>query len=516
MGRRISKEFLHPSILEGVNNKIGNLDNLETDAKDNMVQAINELADKIDTEIAEGKELIANAVGEPLTAEESFDEMSNDINSLLSTFKTNMMNNGITVESGDKFKALIDKIATMVEEGSDKGIQFAEGTFTANIYNFSDNNDSETINYSPGFIPNYIFVKFTELKEGYDNGSIENALVSNLSTATFPSGVYSFSLSLSDITENSFKINCDSYYGVYDMSGGSWYAIGVGEEDTTLRDSLASILENKGVDVTEEDDMASLITKVDNISGGLDIISATELPATGRENQICVITDNPDNKMVFVTNLNDIDHSTNDIYIYLGTTEANSYNTGKTYDCNNGNFTFKLYIVKIYQNSKNLASYIYQNGTWVEYTYDYKYFIENSVLTNSEIFGTLVSGNAMKATSAPAVYICSPSDSGGYPYHIATTNKKIDFSLYNYIEVVGYHQSSSGSITMMCYDSTRNGHYGSYVSNIHYADPVESFTTTSSVVTYDIRSWTSTGYLGFSYTTQDGSQYIYITDVRLR
>jgi hypothetical protein len=38
MGRRISKEFLHPSILEGVNNKIGNLDSLETDAKGNMVQ----------------------------------------------------------------------------------------------------------------------------------------------------------------------------------------------------------------------------------------------------------------------------------------------------------------------------------------------------------------------------------------------------------------------------------------------------------------------------------------------
>ena len=43
------------------------------------------------------------------------------------------------------------------------------------------------------------------------------------------------------------------------------YAIGVGEEDTTLRDSLASILENKGVSVTPEDDIASLITKVDSM-----------------------------------------------------------------------------------------------------------------------------------------------------------------------------------------------------------------------------------------------------------
>lgn len=43
MGRRISKEFLHPSILEGVNNKIGNLSELETDNKTDMVSAINEL-----------------------------------------------------------------------------------------------------------------------------------------------------------------------------------------------------------------------------------------------------------------------------------------------------------------------------------------------------------------------------------------------------------------------------------------------------------------------------------------
>ena len=43
MGRRISKEFLHPSILEGVNEKIGNLSELETDNKADMVSAINEL-----------------------------------------------------------------------------------------------------------------------------------------------------------------------------------------------------------------------------------------------------------------------------------------------------------------------------------------------------------------------------------------------------------------------------------------------------------------------------------------
>ena len=267
MGRRISKEFLHPSILEGVDNKIGNLDNLETDAKDNMVQAINELADKIDTEIVEGKELIASAIGEPLSSEDTFSAMSNDINSLLSTFKTNMMNNGVTVESSDKFKQLIDKIATMVEEGEGKGIQFAEGSGNWTLDGSSYASLSTTITTNLDFTPTYIFV--------YGNGNVgvsagfggnisvgvSNFIVSNLGTITTFDGALG-SLSISDITSSSFVITTsnDAYFKMYATR---WFAIGVGEEDTTLRDSLASILQEEGVSVTEEDDMASLISKVD-------------------------------------------------------------------------------------------------------------------------------------------------------------------------------------------------------------------------------------------------------------
>ena len=69
---------------------------------------------------------------------------------------------------------------------------------------------------------------------------------------------------ITDITKESFTIN---YGGTVQLGvnfgADEWWAIGVGEEDTTLRDSLASILEEEGVSVTEEDDMASLITKVD-------------------------------------------------------------------------------------------------------------------------------------------------------------------------------------------------------------------------------------------------------------
>ena len=271
MGRRISKEFLHPSILEGVNNKIGNLDSLETDAKGNMVQAINELVEKLDNsaelevlegEIADGKELIANAVGEPLTAEESFDEMSNDINSLLSTFKTNMMNNGVTVESGDKFKALIDKIATMVEEGEGKGIQFASGTGTVvSKPELSSNGDFIEVD-SLSFKPTIILAHFDENTHVFfdstdtANGNGDGYFLIN-----------SGGMTRTTLDDNSVVNNSGFRLWIYGLSREgleyNWVAIGVGEEDTTLRDSLASILTEEGVDVTEEDDMASLISKVD-------------------------------------------------------------------------------------------------------------------------------------------------------------------------------------------------------------------------------------------------------------
>jgi hypothetical protein len=54
-----------------------------------------------------------------------------------------------------------------------------------------------------------------------------------------------------------------SDYALRAPEGIDWLAIGVGEEDTALRDSLASILQEEGVSVTEEDDMANLINKVD-------------------------------------------------------------------------------------------------------------------------------------------------------------------------------------------------------------------------------------------------------------
>ena len=103
MGRRISKEFLHPSILEGVNDKIGNLDSLETNAKGIMVQAINELVDnlnrtsELEDELNEGKKLISDAIADDNINENStFNDMSEAIKSKINNSQQLFFN-------GDKF-----------------------------------------------------------------------------------------------------------------------------------------------------------------------------------------------------------------------------------------------------------------------------------------------------------------------------------------------------------------------------------------------------------------------------
>ena len=113
--------------------EIGDINNLQTNNK-TLVSAINELFQNANN----GKELIADAIGEPLDSSDTFQAMSNDIHGLLSTFKTNMMKNGVTVSGTDKFKSLIDKIATMIEDGEGKGIQYASGDATIIAFPSSD------------------------------------------------------------------------------------------------------------------------------------------------------------------------------------------------------------------------------------------------------------------------------------------------------------------------------------------------------------------------------------------
>jgi hypothetical protein len=186
------------------------------------------------------------------------------------------MNNGVTVESGDKFKELIEKIKGLTEGEGNKGIQYAEGTKSVNRSGTFDVEIPITTNLD--FTPTYIFaiIPSGTIFDGYS--SFTNICVNNLETvqtyskiSDYGHGPWGFDSLINDISSSGFNVNIHFVNGTGLGSGVKlqvsgtvkWYAIGVGEEDTTLRDSLASILQEEGVNVTEEDDMASLITKVD-------------------------------------------------------------------------------------------------------------------------------------------------------------------------------------------------------------------------------------------------------------
>ena len=88
---------------------------LKSENNDSIVAALNEIY---------GKDIISNVMGKPLTNVDSFAEMGDKINSLLSTFKTNMLDKGVVVNDDDKFKALIDKIPDLTNDNDAREVLY--------------------------------------------------------------------------------------------------------------------------------------------------------------------------------------------------------------------------------------------------------------------------------------------------------------------------------------------------------------------------------------------------------
>ena len=248
MGIKISKDHLHPSVIESITSLIGDLSQLETTAKGNAVEAINELLanggnkeelEALIAEIAEGKELIANAVGEPLSSEDSFSKISNDINELLNSFKTNMDNAGVVIENEDKFKNLIDKIPLLVSNMSNslynvlvnKGLEIKEnpsfedlleivnglstikygsGEFNESLLGYSGENKRFTIPLTLNFTPSRLIICADTIKVyTYTESQLVTMDTSKQSEFTINHPYYSqywFSATIENITSESFDI----------------------------------------------------------------------------------------------------------------------------------------------------------------------------------------------------------------------------------------------------------------------------------------------------------------------
>ena len=393
MGHKISKEQIDPGVKDHIMSFVGDVADLETEVNTDIISAVNSLmVDRVDN--AENMGKLANAIGEPVTANHSVDEVVEGLGEMLSTFKTNMMNSGVMVESSDKFKQLIDKIKGLTEGEGNKGVQFAEGT--CNLVSPSD-----------VIVSNLTFKPVIILLHSEINTSLGIVMYNSFIDSTLTYQYYNdeyrpYTLDNYNyyVNDTGFKIRANVFSSSYEIK---YYAIGVGEEDTTLRDSLASILQEEGVSVTEEDDMASLISKVDsefenkrqelidimnnkgldidndstfdeifdNINnmpaiGTLDVVVANELPTTVTDNKIIIISDVITDNFAFCAAPPVIGTDVNegDIAIqYLGTKDAlNIY-----YEVIKGISFYMTYCYQVINGSLVERDLYYgKNGEWVK------------------------------------------------------------------------------------------------------------------------------------------------------
>ena len=456
-------------------------ENLMTESK-TVVNAINEIY---------GKQLIANAIGEPLNDTDTFTKMNDDINGLLSTFKTNMMNNGVTVETGDKFKSLIDKIATMVEEGSGKGIQYITNTVDWSV----TRNDI----YAEGidvivddltFKPSFVLVELTD--EGgkkliYSEYHYNTDTDVMLYAGTNDYGSYKQIYGFIEITDNGFNIHhtASSNPISYTFSI-TYHIIGVGEKDTTL-------------------------------SGGLDIISATQLPATGKENQICVITDNPVDNYVITSNLDDIVNNTDTISICQLNDKYDILSFGNKLSIANGNVTTNYYFYKACQGTTRVPTYVYQNNTWNQLTKGNVHIFEQGTYGSDFPSGLNVATGKQTHEFGLCTYaynygsytgICFPQTSDSSQYAWFSTKDPLNFALYENLCMTVISDRVTDPLFNIYVGITENNSYTSgrssemispttiFKSSLDYdLNENVSFSTYPSTLVFDLSKITRTGRL---------------------
>lgn len=425
-----------------------------------IVSAINEIY---------GKQLIADAIGEPLNENDTFSAMSNDINGLLSQFKTNMMNSGVTVESGDRFKQLIDKIATMAEEGNSKRIQFAEGVISSiTLPEAASYGLLYSFNNTLNFEPNILLVCLPNTNNSVTYNYVINSTIHNSSANK--------GVALKRETPCYLYIdnNNDLYGYIASSATGTfsevkWYAIGVGEENTTLRDS------------------------------GFNISSATTLPSTGKENDICVITDNPVNNFEITCNLNDVDSDTSKIKLYLGTKSSNDGLLGTLISDVKNNVTINYHFNKVYQGNTRLSSFYFKDDSWKPFTVSCVELIKDGIQNATSIAGELSLGGYWQQNSG---YV---QDTGSrYYYNTTGFQTKIDFTPFTKLVVRAKTNSSSRSL--MIYATPTNYTVSSLTNSnsiTYNYIASQQFNTTLSSKEFDISSWTGEHYLTLSLSTSD-------------
>lgn len=279
----------------------------------------------------------------------------------------------------------------------------------------------------------------------------------------------------------------------------------------TIKEQVVDSLINNGIDVNINESWSTIIGKLNESSGGgsLDIISAIELPATGRENQICIITDNPVDSFLLTSKFDDKCETEDTITIYISNDAAFDLIEGTLIPITSGNLTTNYYFCKICQGENRLASYIYQNNEWKQLTQDCIYFLEKGYCLNTDYYGGFNLGKS-PYTEGQFIYLFGGDNT--YPYGF-TTKKTINLSLYSKVEV-----TVKGTTT-----TSRNLYVGAKDTSAAYAQYIDEYkyhvigdkkiNDGTQLISFDISSWTGEYY--FTVFAEAATGYAYITDIVL-
>ena len=405
----VYQEQLDDNVIEMLSEDIGSNYSLRTENTKTIIAALNEIL---------GKDIICNAVGSPLLTTDTFAELGEKINVMVSDFKAKLLGLGVSVSN-------IDKIASLIE-------------------------------------------KMGEIDLGVD---AEELL-------------------------------------------------------TPLEESLREILGDEGVELSGEETLAELIVKVDDEfvkknaeienNNGLDIISATELPGTGRENQICVLTDNPVDNILVSQFVEDDPLSEDVIFVLLC-----NYKNDKQVVLGNQNYVHtSLYFLSISQGSTKLRSYIYKNNQWVIFTDTTLFAMDNGVIMNSDIFGEL------KEVKSPGSYCTFSKVNDGYSLNfknmpsgefIFAYENSISFANYSKMYVSFKDGTGAGTaglddqyvgIYFAIYDSSTKKTV--YTKNITYWE--QEYSSTVRTFEVDLTNVSHEGCLALNFEFVGDSRHLIITD----
>ena len=188
--------------------------------------------------------------------------------------------------------------------------------------------------------------------------------------------------------------------------------------------------------------------------------------------------------------------------------------TGVTLPITTGNLTTNYHFSTVYQNDNRLPSYYYSNNKWNELTLAYIALVENGVVNENTIAGGFSLGSSgWVSMSEPvqSVY-CSPNYDN---YYLNSFANKINFGNYSKITVRCFEDGAVIPELIVFASTTK--HTRESVSTLYtiYMDSqqVTGGWAASTIITFDISSWTGEYYLSFA-GGKSGSS-IYIEDIFL-